>query len=154
MMMYVDCNMYVNYSVILKSYMCTVMVLFHVHPCTFLCCCYVPCPLSIAFQVSIPCGLYIKIYILLVYSFTHTECCLVLIYILMIGLYVCILNLTDPLGCIIDRLKVRRPKQRIIEKLLEMGLIQDRKELRKKRVKKSEYNAFPGKLWWGMLQYS
>jgi hypothetical protein len=49
------------------------------------------------------------------------------------------------LGCIIDRLKIHRPKQRVIEKLLEMGLIQDRKELRKKRVKKSKHKAFPGK---------
>jgi hypothetical protein len=54
--------------------------------------------------------------------------------------------LIDPLGCIIDRLKVNRPKRRIIEKLLEMGLIQDRKELYKKRAKKSKDNAFPGKL--------
>jgi hypothetical protein len=58
------------------------------------------------------------------------------------------------LGCIIDRLKVRRPKQRITEKLLEMGLIQDRKEVRKKRVKKSKHTAFPGKLGSDMLLYS
>jgi hypothetical protein len=54
--------------------------------------------------------------------------------------------LTDPLGCIIDRLKVHRPKHRIIEKLLEMGLIQDRKELWKKRAKKLKDNILPGKI--------
>ena len=68
--------------------------------------------------------------------------------------YVYVINWTDPLGCIIDRLKVRRPKQRVTEKLLEMGLIQDRKELRKKRVKKSKHDAFPGKLGVDMLLYS
>jgi hypothetical protein len=58
----------------------------------------------------------------------------------------CILGtLTDPLGCIIDRLKVRRPKQQITEKLLEMGVIQDRKELWKKQVKKSIKNSVSGK---------
>ncbi|KAL3279151.1 hypothetical protein HHI36_016665 [Cryptolaemus montrouzieri] len=41
----------------------------------------------------------------------------------------------DPMGCIIDRLTVPRPKNRIIEKMLILGLIQDRKEVRKKRVK-------------------
>lgn len=35
-----------------------------------------------------------------------------------------------------------------------MGLIQDRKEIRKKRVKKSKHNAFPGKLGADMLLYS
>lgn len=34
------------------------------------------------------------------------------------------------------RLTVKRPKPRVIEKLLELGLIQDRKELRKKRARK------------------
>jgi hypothetical protein len=64
----------------------------------------------------------------------------------MLMVYVYILMLTDPLGCIIDRLKVHRPKHRITEKLLEMGLIQDRKKLWKKRAKKSKDNIFPGKL--------
>ncbi|XP_045461506.1 protein timeless homolog isoform X2 [Harmonia axyridis] len=41
----------------------------------------------------------------------------------------------DPLGCIMDRLNVSRSKNRIIEKLLVLGLIQDRKEVRKKRTK-------------------
>lgn len=37
-----------------------------------------------------------------------------------------------------DRLDVRRPKNRIVEKLLVMGLVQDKKELRKKRARKSD----------------
>lgn len=45
---------------------------------------------------------------------------------------------SDPLGCIMDRLDVHRPKNRIVEKLLVMGLVQDKKELRKKRSRKSE----------------
>lgn len=32
---------------------------------------------------------------------------------------------------------MKRPKNRIVEKLLVMGLVQDKKELRKKRAKKS-----------------
>ncbi|KAJ9574814.1 hypothetical protein L9F63_008013, partial [Diploptera punctata] len=51
-------------------------------------------------------------------------------------MYEKISGLSDPLGCIVDRLTVRRPKQRIADKLLEMGLVQDKKELRKKRVGK------------------
>ncbi|KDR17447.1 Timeless-like protein, partial [Zootermopsis nevadensis] len=43
----------------------------------------------------------------------------------------------DPLRCIIDRLKICRSKPQITDKLLQMGVIQDRKELRKKQVKKS-----------------
>ncbi|XP_067015492.2 protein timeless homolog [Anabrus simplex] len=39
----------------------------------------------------------------------------------------------DPLGCIMERLTVRRPKSRVIEKLLSLGLVSDRKELHKKR---------------------
>ncbi|PNF20163.1 hypothetical protein B7P43_G00608, partial [Cryptotermes secundus] len=54
----------------------------------------------------------------------------------------------DPLRCIIDRLRVHRPKHRIVEKLLEMGLIQDRKELWKKRAKKSKDTVFPNTSGW------
>ncbi|XP_060524214.1 protein timeless homolog isoform X2 [Cylas formicarius] len=39
----------------------------------------------------------------------------------------------DPLESVMQRLEVPRPKNRIIEKLLVMGLIQDRKEVRKKK---------------------
>lgn len=42
------------------------------------------------------------------------------------------------MGCIVERLTVSRPKKRVGDKLLELGLIQDKKELRKKRSKKSE----------------
>ncbi|KAF2880546.1 hypothetical protein ILUMI_25626 [Ignelater luminosus] len=44
----------------------------------------------------------------------------------------------DPLGCIEARLNIRRPKKKIVGKLLEMGLIQDKKEVRKKRTRKSQ----------------
>ncbi|CAH0554108.1 unnamed protein product [Brassicogethes aeneus] len=40
----------------------------------------------------------------------------------------------DPLTCIMDRLTVKRPKNRIVEKLLVMGLIQDKSEMRKKKA--------------------
>ncbi|VEN61781.1 unnamed protein product [Callosobruchus maculatus] len=43
----------------------------------------------------------------------------------------------DPMGCIMSRLEVNRPKNRVIEKMLVMGLIQDKKEVRKKRAKSS-----------------
>ena len=122
--------------------------------------CYVPItfyvvklsllPLILHFRFPYP--VVTKFYIQVLYSFIYTECYFVPIYILMV--YVYVLKWTDPLGCIIDRLKVRRPKQRVTEKLLEMGLIQDRKEVRKKRVKKSKHNAFPGKLGLDMLQFS
>lgn len=39
----------------------------------------------------------------------------------------------DPLRLIMDKLTVKRPKKHIIDKILELGLIQDRKELRKKK---------------------
>ncbi|KAG5899963.1 hypothetical protein JTB14_034534 [Gonioctena quinquepunctata] len=41
----------------------------------------------------------------------------------------------DPLGCILPRLEMSRPKNRVVDKMLVMGLIQDKKELRKKRVR-------------------
>ncbi|GJQ77730.1 putative tmeless protein [Trypoxylus dichotomus] len=49
----------------------------------------------------------------------------------------------DPLGCIMDRLDVKRPKNRIVEKLLVMGLVQDKKELRKKRSGKTRRGNEP-----------
>lgn len=42
----------------------------------------------------------------------------------------------DVVGRIMDNMIVRKPKHRIIEKILELGLVSDRKELRKKRPKK------------------
>ncbi|KAJ8921930.1 hypothetical protein NQ315_008564, partial [Exocentrus adspersus] len=42
-------------------------------------------------------------------------------------------NSDDPLGYIMPRLEVARPKNRIVEKMLVMGLIQDKKEVWKKR---------------------
>lgn len=35
-----------------------------------------------------------------------------------------------------DRLRLKRPRARIVEKMLEIGLIQDRREIYKKRAKK------------------
>lgn len=42
----------------------------------------------------------------------------------------------DPLGNIMNNLDVPRPKNRIVDKLLVMGVIQDKKEVRKKRARK------------------
>ncbi|XP_012062583.1 PREDICTED: protein timeless homolog [Atta cephalotes] len=43
----------------------------------------------------------------------------------------------DPVDLIFTDLRIKRPKPKIKEKLLELGLVQDRKELRKKRSRKS-----------------
>ncbi|XP_029159250.1 protein timeless homolog [Nylanderia fulva] len=43
----------------------------------------------------------------------------------------------DPVDLIFTGLRIKRPKPKIKEKLLELGLAQDRKELRKKRARKS-----------------
>ncbi|XP_012279584.1 protein timeless homolog [Orussus abietinus] len=47
----------------------------------------------------------------------------------------------DPIESIHDGLTIKRPKVKIKDKLLELGFAQDRKELRKKRVKKSSTKA-------------
>ncbi|KAJ3665891.1 hypothetical protein Zmor_001356 [Zophobas morio] len=47
----------------------------------------------------------------------------------------------DPLGCIMARLNVERSKPKIVQKLLELGLIQDRAEVRKKRTKSTKVCA-------------
>lgn len=47
----------------------------------------------------------------------------------------------DVLGNIMDQLEVPRPKNRVVEKLLVMGLIQDKREVYKKRSKKSTKSA-------------
>nr|CAI5869091.1 unnamed protein product [Callosobruchus analis] len=51
----------------------------------------------------------------------------------------------DPMGCIMSRLEVNRPKNRVIEKMLVMGLIQDKKEVRKKRAKSSKNSSRRGR---------
>lgn len=43
----------------------------------------------------------------------------------------------DPIGFIMDKLEVKHPKKHIINKILELGLATDSKELRKKRSKNS-----------------
>ena len=42
----------------------------------------------------------------------------------------------DIVGRIMDGLTLRRPKHRVVEKMLELGIVEDRKALRKKRAKK------------------
>lgn len=44
----------------------------------------------------------------------------------------------DPLQAIMNNLSLNRPKNRVVEKLLVMGVISDRSELRKKRKKKRD----------------
>ncbi|CAH1993708.1 unnamed protein product [Acanthoscelides obtectus] len=51
----------------------------------------------------------------------------------------------DPMGCIMARLEINRPKNRVVEKMLVMGLIQDKKEVRKKRVKSSKRSSGRGR---------
>lgn len=43
--------------------------------------------------------------------------------------------MTDPLGLLIDRLPIRRGKSRVRDKIVELGLVEDVKELRKKKVR-------------------
>lgn len=45
----------------------------------------------------------------------------------------------DPVDMIFNGLTIKRPKPKIKEKLLELGLAADRKELRKKRSRKSNH---------------
>ncbi|XP_013399698.1 protein timeless homolog [Lingula anatina] len=44
----------------------------------------------------------------------------------------------DPVGNILNNMEVKRSKAKVIEKLLSMGLVEDRKELYKKRKRKSK----------------
>ncbi|CAL4069323.1 unnamed protein product, partial [Meganyctiphanes norvegica] len=45
-------------------------------------------------------------------------------------------NHNDPMGMIMSMKVIKRPKQRVIDKIMEMGLVNDRSELKKKRVAK------------------
>lgn len=47
----------------------------------------------------------------------------------------------DIVGRIMDNMSLRRPKHRVVEKILELGLVEDRKQLRKKRAKKATTKA-------------
>lgn len=49
---------------------------------------------------------------------------------------------TDPVDLIFTGLRIKRPKPKIKEKLLELGLAQDRRELRKKRSRKSNQGEY------------
>lgn len=42
---------------------------------------------------------------------------------------------SDPIHFIMNKLDVKRPKKHIIDKILELGLVKDRKELKKKKSK-------------------
>ncbi|XP_076341835.1 protein timeless homolog [Tachypleus tridentatus] len=44
---------------------------------------------------------------------------------------------SDILGRILENLTVKRPRHRVVEKMLQMGLVNDRQQLRKKRVRKT-----------------
>lgn len=48
----------------------------------------------------------------------------------------------DPVDLIFTGLRIKRPKPKIKEKLLELGLARDRKELRKKRARKSNQGEY------------
>jgi len=50
--------------------------------------------------------------------------------------------LTDPVDLIFTGLRIKRLKPKIKEKLLELGLAQDRRELRKKRSRKSNQGEY------------
>ncbi|KAA0201056.1 hypothetical protein HAZT_HAZT005746 [Hyalella azteca] len=51
----------------------------------------------------------------------------------------------DPMSRILDFMVNRKPKHRVIEKLLELGLIDDKKEVRRKRIPKAKQNKSRGK---------
>lgn len=42
---------------------------------------------------------------------------------------------SNPMSFIMEKLNVKRPKKHIIDKIVELGLVGDRKELRKKKTK-------------------
>lgn len=54
----------------------------------------------------------------------------------------CAMSPTDPVDLIFTGLRIKRPKPKIKEKLLELGLAQDRRELRKKRSRKSNQGEY------------
>lgn len=47
-------------------------------------------------------------------------------------------NVLDPMTIIITRMPLKRQKRSFIDRLLELGIIKDKKECRKKRQKKSD----------------
>lgn len=49
---------------------------------------------------------------------------------------------SDPMSLIMDKLVIKRPKKHLIDKILELGLIRDRKELRKKKSKNADKCKF------------
>ncbi|XP_064471773.1 protein timeless homolog isoform X2 [Ornithodoros turicata] len=51
---------------------------------------------------------------------------------------------TDIMGMITEHMSVKRPRHRIVDKLLELGLVSDKKELRKKRSRKNDFDNWRG----------
>lgn len=49
----------------------------------------------------------------------------------------CCCLVLDPMACIMGRISVCRPKKQLINKLIELGLVHDRRQLYKKRGGKS-----------------
>lgn len=49
---------------------------------------------------------------------------------------------SNPMSFIMEKLDVKRPKKHIVDKILELGLVKDRKELRKKRYKNTNKSKF------------
>lgn len=45
---------------------------------------------------------------------------------------------TDTMGMILEHMSVKRPRHRVVQKLLELGLVRDKKELRKKKARKND----------------
>ena len=52
----------------------------------------------------------------------------------------------DPINRILDHLTVKRPKARVIEKILDLGLCDDKKKLKKKRTQRGLKEGDPGYL--------
>lgn len=66
-----------------------------------------------------------------VYSLEQLSICVLTFNFFFLSLSI----MTDPLGMLIDRLPFRRAKNHVREKIVELGLVEDVKELRKKRVR-------------------
>lgn len=55
--------------------------------------------------------------------------------------YYCTYNVLDPMGAIIPRMPRKRQKVSYIDRLLELGIITDKKQCRKKRQRKNAKSA-------------
>lgn len=59
-----------------------------------------------------------------------------MIFLLAFNINRCFFGILDPLGNILTKLSVKRSKPKVIEKLIDMGLVLDKAELYKKRSRK------------------